>query len=253
MMQYTLNGVLVDYQISPTGVRLGLAEHVAADPNVWVELPNTDAIATTTDLADSIGQQYEVVGNCELWEMRVLLQNDPNTPELLLPADIAAPKGVTFGPEADEDETQKAQPDETETATPTDSESLPTKEADETVTEEADDLEEEPNKPIPSDDEMRQTGALNEQNDAKALQQHRFNTPPAPEKSTDTAGTDQITATELAGVKTPATTTKPKKHVFDGTGQQVDPDAEETGDGAGETETDTGDFSADDAALNGLS
>ena len=249
MMQYTLNGVLVDYQISPTGVRLGLAEHVAADPNVWVELPNTDAIATATDLADSIGQQYEVVGNCELWEMRVLLQNDQNTQEILLPADFAAPKGVAFGPEADEGKDQKAQPDETETGTPTDSVSTPTKVA-ATVTDEADDSGQETNKPIPSDDEMRQMGALNEQNDAQALQQHRFTTPPAPEKPAADTVADQITATELAGVKAPEPTPKPKKHVFDGTGQQVNPDEDETSDDAG---ADNGDFNADDAALNGLS
>lgn len=224
MIKYELEGVIVDYQIVPAGIRLGMAEKLSKDVCVWVQLP-TDS----TDLmsvAQALGQKYHVIGKAELWQLTTLENGKVYTDVLddvpLLPADVAQPLGVNLTNESrmvtDSDRSEKTVNLNKAAASedPEEDERNDDYDNDDTV--------------LPSDDEIRRQAKLDEEHDIDALQNHLLDNvqsvtdvvPPDVTESIDS----NVSIADLTDI---SVENKPedKTVVYDGTGSEVDDEEDE--------------------------
>lgn len=97
MLSYELEGILKDFEITPAGTKLGIAETVTGEVALWVMLPLTPSPsgATVQALNLSVGQHYQIHGRCANLD-EIDYQRSAFVATLVLPAKTASPVGATI-------------------------------------------------------------------------------------------------------------------------------------------------------------
>lgn len=116
MLSYELEGILKDFEITPAGTKLGIAETVTDEVALWVMLPLTPSPSGTTiqALNLSVGQHYQIQGRCSNFD-EIDYQRAAFVATLVLPAETASPVGATIQATTERPETPAKEENNPET------------------------------------------------------------------------------------------------------------------------------------------
>lgn len=97
MLSYELEGILKDFEITPAGTKLGIAETLESEVALWVMLPLTSETSENTAQALnlSVGQRYQIQGRCGNFD-EIDYQRSAFVATIVLPAKTASPVGATI-------------------------------------------------------------------------------------------------------------------------------------------------------------
>ncbi|MHA6973683.1 hypothetical protein [Levilactobacillus brevis] len=97
MLSYELEGILKDFEITPAGTKLGIAETLESEVALWVMLPLTSETSENTAQALnlSVGQRYQIQGRCGDFD-EIDYQRSAFVATIVLPAKTASPVGATI-------------------------------------------------------------------------------------------------------------------------------------------------------------
>lgn len=116
MLSYELEGILKDFEITPAGTKLGIAETLESEVALWVMLPLTSETSENTAQALnlSVGQRYQIQGRCGNFD-EIDYQRSAFVATIVLPAKTASPVGATIQVTTERPETPANEENNSET------------------------------------------------------------------------------------------------------------------------------------------